>query len=212
MDNNFEINPNKEYVLCGDISASMRSTDPKCANNTRYRFMIEKFQSFISAAEDFDPHGPSVILFGERAHVFPETTLEKLSTESKFQNVEFEGYTNIHLAIDAAYKIHKEKKREFAADGQLHPGTICLIFTDGEPTNRLAVEKSIVAIANEIDREEEFNIVFLTVGTINRELRSYLDGLHDNLEKKLTKDYDIFHVLDLEETSFLGSVKATKHI
>ena len=172
---NFEINPNKEYVLCGDISASMTTIDPACANERRYAYMLEKFKMFIKAAEDFDPHGPSIILFGEGYYVFPETTLEKLETQPKFKNIDFEGFTNIHLAIDAAYNIHREKKSEFAKEGKLHPGTMCLIFTDGEPTNRLAVEKSIISIANAIDREDEFNIIFLTVGTVRPELQAYLD-------------------------------------
>lgn len=208
---NFEVNPNKEYILCGDISASMQTVDQKCADNSRYKYMLEKFKSFIKASEDFDPHGASIILFGEKTHNYPDTTLEKLEKDRILDKIDFEGFTNIHLAIDDAYKIHKEKKSEFANEGKVHPGTICMIFTDGDPTNRLAVERTIIQIANEIDREEEFQIVFLTVGTISHELKSYLDGLHDTLEKKLTKDYDIFHVLELDKTSFLSVAAANQH-
>ncbi len=208
---NFEVNPNKEYILCGDISTSMQTVDPKCADNSRYKYMLEKFKSFIKTSEEFDPHGATLILFGEKTHNYPDTTLEKLEKDRILDNVDFEGFTNIHLAIDDAYTMHKEKKSEFANEGKVHPGTICMIFTDGEPTNRLAVEKKIIQIANEIDREEEFQIVFLTVGTINHELKTYLDGLHDTLEKKLTKDYDIFHVLELDKTSFLSVAAANQH-
>lgn len=208
---NIEINPNKEYILAGDISASMSSVEAKCAGLSRYKYMIEKFQSFIKAAEDFDPHGPTVILFGERVHTYPDTTLEKLMDSKDILDPRFEGYTNLDLAISEAYRLHKEKKREMAAAGKLHPGTVMLVFTDGEPTNRLAVEKILVRIANEIDREEEFQVVFLTVGDITAELKAYLEGLHDDLESKLTKDYDIFHVAELDKTSFLGAVGQNRH-
>jgi hypothetical protein len=200
---NLEIDPNKEYVLAGDISASMTTIDPACGDNPRYTYMLEKFESFIKAAEDFDQHGAATImLFGERVHTYRDA---KLSTVTdKLQQVNFEGFTNTDLCIKAAYELHKSEKREMAREKKVHPGTVLLIFTDGAATNRAAVQREIIRIANEIDREDEFTIQFLTVGTIDGNLKAFLQGLHDDLEDHLTQDFDIVHVDKLEDVNFLA--------
>lgn len=213
--NNIEVNPNRHYILAGDISGSMFNTDKKCGGQTRYKYMLENFQNFIKTSEDFDKKGaPLVLLFGQNVHTLKKNSVEELFESLK--NVSSEGFTNLDLVIDEAYKIHKEEKRELAKEKLLHPGTVLLVFTDGEPTNRNAVERSILNVANNIDREDEFNITFLTVGSIEKELQNYLDGLHDDLEDKLTQDFDIFHSQPLEETSFFnavaGSLKHDKEI
>src|SRR3569623_1844236 len=199
-----EVNPNKEYILAGDISNSMTMADPLCGNSSRYKYMLEKFKQFIKTAEEYDPHGPTILLFGENVHVYPDSTLEKVN--SALDSVAFEGFTNLDLAIKSAYAIHLEKKREMEEAGETHPGTVMLVFTDGEPTARLPVLNILVKIANEIKSEDEFNVVLLTVGTIDRGLQQYLDNLHDDLEAKNPRDFDIFHVMRLEQTSFLNSV------
>ncbi len=206
---NIEINPNREYILIGDISGSMNQSDKKCFGATRYNFMIEKFQQFIKQAEEYDPTGPDVILFGEKVHIFPDTTLETIKNE--FGKPVFEGFTFLDKAINAAYKLHRDKKSAFAKERKFHPGTICMIFTDGAPTNQMAVEEAIVNIANSIDREDEFNIYILTVGTIDGALQNWLDHLHDGLEPRLKQDFDIIHVNELELVDFFTAVKGKDH-
>jgi Mg-chelatase subunit ChlD len=207
MENVVEVKMGKEYILMGDISGSMSQKDPKCGGHTRYAYMLEKFQNFIKQAEDFDECGPTVILFGEDVHTYEETTLEKLMKESDIQSPTFEAFTNLDKAIEQAYKIHKDKKNELHDEGKIHPGTVCMIFTDGQPSNKPAVERVIVKIANSLDREDEFNIYILTVGTIDAPLQDYLDNLHDGLEDQLTQDFDIIHINELEKTKFTSAVK-----
>lgn len=207
---NVEINPNLEYILAGDISVSMTTNDVNCGNDTRYNYMLEKFKSFIKTAEDFDEHGgATVLLFGENVKTFEDVKLDDINT--KLNSVVFEGFTNLHLAIDTAFDLHLAKKRERAEKGQLHPGTVLIVFTDGEPTNRMAVERSVIRIANTIDRADEFSIILLTVGSRSKEMQQYLDGLHEKLESSLNRDFDILHIAKLEETSFLGTLKLKDH-
>ncbi len=208
---NLEIQTNKEYILCGDISGSMESIDPLCGNQSRYNYMLEKFQSFIKIAQDFDEHGaPTVILFGEHVHVFDHMKLSDI--RSRLDNPEFEGFTYLHLAIEKAYELHREDKSELAKEKQVHPGTHLMVFTDGDPSNKPAVERILVKIVNEIDVEEEFQITFLTVGTITRQLQSWLDNLHDDLEGDVNpRDFDIIHVSRLEDITFMGAVAANRH-
>src|ERR1700685_2340792 len=140
--NQIEINPNMQYVLAGDISASMQAADPKCAGLNRYQYMLEKFESFIKEAEDFDPDGPTVMLFGERVHIYPNTKLADVM--DKLAKPTYEGYTNTHLVVEEAYKIHKHERAVLAKEGKAHPGTVLFIFTDGQPTNQAALERVIV--------------------------------------------------------------------
>lgn len=209
---NLEVNANKEHHLAGDISGSMQTKDNLCGGQTRYKYMLEKFKSFINEAKDFDSHGsPTIILFGENVYVHEHMTLEKI--HSDLDNPKFEGFTNLHLAIEASYKLHRADKVELASEGKIHPGTQLMVFTDGEPTNRAAVERVLFKIVSEIDREEEFQIDFLIVGTVDRDVQAWLDDLHDKLEDKKSNphDFDIIHVNKLESISFLGVVGSNRH-
>jgi len=199
---NIEIDPNKQYLLAGDISASMDFKDPKCSGLTRYEYMLEKFKAFIKISEDYDPDGPTIILFGEHVKVFRNTNLA--AVESKLAKIEFEGFTNTDKVIDEAFKLHKEEKTELKKQGKTHPGSVLMLFTDGAPTNRAAVGRSIIEIANAIDNRDEFSIIFLTVGSIASDLQDWLTMIDDNLKGA---KYDIVDVKALEDITFLGAVK-----
>ena len=195
-----ELNPNKQYILCGDISGSMQATDAKCGGQSRYGYMVEKFKSFIKEAEDFDPDGPTIMLFGESVYQYPNTTLDKV--EAQLTNPKFEGFTNTHLVVQAAWDMHKSEKAELAKDSKTHSGTVCFVFTDGDPTNRLALERTITDIANTVDSDDEFSIGFILVGTIEPSLQEYLTKLDDNLKAK----FDIVGTSEIEGLSFLKAV------
>lgn len=200
MTKQVEINPNMQYIFGVDISASMNNTDGACGGQTRYSYALEKLQSFIQISQDYDPDGPTVALFGESVTVYPNTTLEAVS--SKLSAPTFEGFTNTAEVISAAYDIHKKEKAALN-DGLKHPGTVLMIFTDGEPTNRQAVERVITQITHEVEAAEEFNITFLTVGTIDSNLQAWLTALDDDLK---AAKHDIVDVKRLEEVSFLKAV------
>lgn len=202
MSNKIELNPNMQYILCADISASMTFMDPKCGGQSRYNYMIEKFRSFITESEDFDPDGPTIILFGENVKVFQNVTLNKI--ESQIKSVTFEGFTNTDLAIKAAWEQHKSEKSELSKERKSHPGTVVFVFTDGQPTNQNALERIIVEISNSVDREDEFNIGFVLVGTIDVALQSYLEKLDDGLSSKAK--YDIVGTSNIEGLTFLKAV------
>ena len=96
-------------------------------------------------------------------------------------------------------------------EGKEHPGTVCFVFTDGKPTNQRGVEQVIVDIANHIRSEDEFNITFLTVGSVPPQVDKWLAGLHDDIEDRLKQDFDIFHCEKLEDVDFLGAVNTVNH-
>lgn len=194
----FEIDPNKQYILAGDISASMEAVDAACGDQPRYDYMLEKFKQFIKVSEDFDPDGPTVLLFGEDVHTYENTTLAAIETNLNRANVKFEGWTNTDKALAQAYELHKAQKA-----GNATVSTVLLVFTDGAPTNRKAVEQTIRSISDSLDRDDEFSISFLTVGTIDQGLQEYLVKLDDELTGV---KFDIVDVKKLEEVDFLKAV------
>lgn len=200
--NKIELNPNMQYILAADISASMDIKDSRCGGQSRYDYMIEKFKSFVKESEDFDPDGPTIILFGENVKTFPNVTFDKI--EGNLKGIRFEGFTNTHLAVEAAWEQHRQEKAELAKESKVHPGTVLFVFTDGQPTNQSALERTIVNIANSVDREDEFNIGFVLVGTIDAALQDYLTKLDDGLSTKAK--YDIVGTSEIEGLTFLKAV------
>lgn len=199
---NIEVSLNREYILAGDISASMETVDPKCAGVSRYQYMLEKFRSFIRIACDFDPHGgPTIMLFGQNVTKYEHANLEMIDT--KLESIKFEGLTMTDLLLAEAFAEHREEKSEEAEEGRLHPGTTLMIFTDGDPTNKESVKREIIRIANSIDRESEFTIIFLTVGTITQSLQAYLSNLESGLKDKAK--YQIVSVQELDKVNFIGA-------
>jgi hypothetical protein len=200
MTNQIELNPNMQYILAGDISASMTAIDPKTEGLSRYAYMLEKFKSFIKEAEDFDPDGPTVMLFGESVQVFENTTLEQV--DNKLSNIQFEGFTFTDKVLQSAWNLHYIEKVALQKEGKAHPGTTVFVFTDGDPTNRAALVRVITNIVSCVDREDEFNIGFILVGSVTSELHAYLNRLDDELGLK----YDIVGVTELEGLTFMKAV------
>jgi hypothetical protein len=196
-----ELNPNKQYILCGDISMSMDTKDIACGGSSRYDYMLEKFKSFIKESEDYDPDGPTVLLFGEQVHTYRNTSLDKIG--DKLGKVQLEGFTNTHLVIAEAWKLHEQEKQMLAKDGKQHDGTVVFVFTDGEPTNKAALERTILQIANTVSRDDEFSIGFVLVGTITSGLRQYLDHIDNGLT---AAKHDIVGTTSIDNLTFLKAV------
>jgi uncharacterized protein YegL len=209
---NLEINPNKEYILAADISASMTTVDNLCGGNTRYEYMLEKFKQFVKIASDFDEHGkPTIMMFGQYVHVYEHCDLDKVDKLTNWK--EFEGFTNLHAVIEESYDLYREDKRQLRKENKFHNGIVLMVFTDGEPTNKPAVKRILEKIVNEIDSEEDFQIVFLTVGAVSASTSKYLESLHDDLDDKSINpnDFDIIHIEKLEDVDFMQAITAKDH-
>lgn len=195
---NLEVSLDREYILAGDISSSMGTIDARCANLGRYQYMLEKFKSFIQRTSDFDEHGGcTIMLFGQHVHKYEHANLSLV--DDKLNRIEFEGLTMTDLLLDEAFDEHNEERVKMLGEKKVHPGTTLMIFTDGDPTDRGAVERSIIKIENKIEIDTEFKIIFLTVGTVSPTLRSFLGRLVTNSKKKIVS------VFELEEVNFISA-------
>lgn len=207
-----EVNANKEYILIGDISVSMTTKEAACNDKTRYEYMLEKFKQITNEAASYDEHNScTVILFGEKCHVYEDINASNL--DEKLNNASFEGFTYLHLALNKAFEIHKQQRREYKKEDKEHPGTVFIVFTDGDPSNRNAVKESLSNIIASIDSEDEVQVILVTVGTQSRELAQWLKGLHDALEDDSINpnDYDILHVKNIEDANFIDLLRLKDH-
>jgi hypothetical protein len=187
---NIEISLNREYILAGDISASMRTVDPKCMDLTRYTYMLEKFKSFIQTTSDFDKHGGcTIMLFGKDVHKYEHANLSTI--EEKLNDIGFEPLTMTDKLLEEAFDEHLEEKVKMLKQNEIHPGTTLMIFTDGEPTDMANVKRIIEMIENKIDLDTEFKIIFLTVGTISLVVQNFLKTLVTISKKKIVSIFEL---------------------
>lgn len=199
---NIEIQPNREYMLAGDISASMNQVDPACDDLTRYQFMLEKFKSFMQTTADFDKHGGcTVFLFGQYITKYEHADLTTVNR--KLQNVNFEGLTMTDALIKEAFEEHQEEQEKAIKEDERHPGSVLMIFTDGEPTNMPEVERVIVKISDSLANEDEFQIIFLTVGTVGLDVKIFLQKL-ENIKSR--RGFKIVTVHELQNVDFISSL------
>lgn len=188
---NLELNKGDNFIFGVDVSASMATTD--CPNGaSRIEYLKEKTIQFAIEASKWDADGIDVLAFGHQITPHLGVTGEK-AAEIIGKLQANEGLTDTAALIKAAYKLHKDAKKE---------QTVLFIATDGEPSDQEAVKKAIIDITNDVQDEREFNISFLTVGQISPSLRVFLTGLDDDLKGA---KYDIVDVKTLEEVDFMSA-------
>lgn len=193
--NNLELNAGDQFIIALDVSGSMGTSD--CPGNTRrIDYLLETLRTFHVEATKWDPDGVSFYAFGAAIHAFQDLKPEDFEAQlSKFSKA-LEPMTNTAAVISAAYNEHKSKGSE---------QTFLMVFTDGEPSDRAAVAKTIVDITNDIKGEREFVIAFITVGQIAQSLQDWLTALDDDLTSQGAK-YDIVDVKKIEEIDFMAAV------
>jgi len=192
-----ELNQGDNFIFGVDVSASMQASD--CPGGAqRIQYLKEKVITFAKEAGKYDEDGIDVLTFGQTVTSYKGVTAEK-AEEIVGKLKANEGATQTHALIQEAFKLHK-------AGG--YKQTVLFIATDGQPSDPKAVQKAIVDITKEIKDEHEFAISFLTVGQIDPSLKSFLDGLDDDLKGAA---HDIVDVKTLEEVDFISAFSAALH-
>lgn len=182
-----ELKKGDSFIVALDISASMRNTD--CPGDmSRYQYALEQCKQFAHEASKYDSKGVTILTFGATVHNAGHVTEDKIDGLLKTNN--FEGATNTNQVIQAAYDQHvKEGAKQ----------TCLMIFTDGEPSNPDAVLKTIADITNKMKSNEEFTMIFITVGQRSPDLQEFLNVLDDDVPGA---KYDIVSVNKLEDVDF----------
>lgn len=193
--NLLELNQGDQFIIGLDISQSMATRD--CGPNldvSRIAYTLETCEMLVAEASKYDPDGISFYPFGASVHAFRD--LQPADIHTKLSNIQLEPATQTHLAIREAFKEHQDKKNE---------QTFLFIFTDGDPSDRNAVEKAIIDITNKVKDPMEFRIGFLLVGKTPSSLADWLADVDDNLTSRGAK-YDIVKNMVMEKTSFIEMI------
>lgn len=188
-----ELKKGDQIIICVDKSGSMGERDSACGGALRYDWMQETLAAYVKGASAFDPDGVSVIFFSHNIEAYqdvatPEQAIQLIRTHRPG------GNTNTHLALEAAWKEHFSKG---------NASTFVLVFTDGEASDRGALQREIESITQRVKHAEEFRIVFLPVGTISPDLANFLDFLDEGLTNA---KFDIVAVVNPSEADFEGAI------
>lgn len=185
-----ELRKGDDFVIALDISASMRNTD--CPGGlTRYKYALEQCHQFAHEAAKYDTDGVSAYTFGANVNAHENVTADKL--DALLSSTSFEGATNTHLLVQAVYNEHVKNGNE---------QTCLMIFTDGEPSDPAALLKTIADITQKLKSNEEFTMIFITVGQRSPDLQDFLTKMDDSLPGA---KYDIVSVKALEEVDFTSA-------
>jgi hypothetical protein len=203
IENNFRLNFGDQMIVGFDRSKSMEIKD--CPGGlTRFVYVQNTMRDFIRQANEFDPDGVSFYFFNNDVSAHPDVATPE-EIDRIIAGLQPDGGTATDKVIKAAYAEHKGKKSQLSAEDQKDYQTFFLLFTDGEPNDKGAVEREIINITKDVADPEEFRIAILTVGKIGDALGRWLKELDDNLTKKGAKS-DIVSIHTFDHVTFQQAI------
>lgn len=187
---------NYHIAILLDRSGSMVIED--CPNGkSRWDYARENVEAVAARANKLDSNGITIVVFGSQVKVYENTTPAKI--QDIYNEVEPIGNTATDAALQAVLTPEWFQGRRTDSTKPL----IVIIFTDGKPNDRDALEKVIVDAANNIDRDEDLGISFIQVG-YDKDTSKFLAYLDKELTGK-TK-FDIVSTKSMEELEEIGVI------
>lgn len=181
---------NRDYTIVIDKSGSMTTKDCP-GNKSRWFAMQESVMAIAGKCEEIDPDGITIYTFASSFRRYDNCTSTKVL--DIFKENEPNGGTNLALVLKDVSDNYFARKA--AGKAQLN-GEIVLVVTDGEPSDKQDVVKTIMDIASQLDHAQEFGISFIQIGS-DLSATKYLKILDDDLEKAGSK-YDIVDTITAE--------------
>jgi hypothetical protein len=187
-----------DFVIVGDGSGSTEIKDVSkgwFGKKSRWDAINESVSGFVNDLEEIDDDGLGLVIFSGRGiMVYDGVNAEKI--KEVFEENSPGGSTPLAEAMAQGFKLFKNPaKRKFM-----------LVFTDGVPNSRDAVEQLIIKQANSQATEDECTILFVQVGedaSATKFLAELDDGLinhtkFDIVDAKTAKEAAAFNTtLDL---------------
>jgi hypothetical protein len=181
----------RDYTLIIDKSGSMSIRD-QLGGKSRWDIMQESTIALASKCEELDPDGITVYLFSGRFKRYDNVTSSKVG--QIFKENEPSGRTDLAGVLQDATSNYFQRKA--AGQTKLNGETI-LVVTDGEPDDRKAVMKVIIEASRRMERDEEFAISFIQVGT-DAQATKFLKILDDELQGAGAK-FDIVDTVTMDD-------------
>lgn len=186
---------NRDYTVIIAKSASLLVKSNPDAK-TRWQVAQNSILALVKKCEEFDPDGITV-------YFAPETKYEKVTFE-RLEQVFAENQPAETLALAPILQQALNDYFTDKAAGQSQAnGQIIIVVIDGEPSDRMAVVKTIVKASQQIESDQELGIGFVQVGT-DPMTKGFFTSLDDDLHT-FGAHLDIvdYKVLDTLELNFL---------
>jgi hypothetical protein len=171
-----------DFVIGLDASGSMASPSTRYPGKTRWQEAQETIFGLASILGQYDTDGIDIVVFGGNVQVFEGVTANKVS--DIFAARSPRGSTPLAEALREIVKLNGDGKK-----------AVALVFTDGEPDDRAAVERVIVDAANAQERDEDFTILFVQIGD-DHGAAKFLAHLDDGLS---SAKFDIVDTISAAE-------------
>lgn len=193
---------NRDYVIAVDRSGSMGVTDTK-SKNSRWKEAHETTVALARKAEQFDPDGINVYVFWDKHKVY--NNVSSSAVENIFKEQDPNGGTTLAPVLEAVFADYLSRKK----NGQTKAnGELLTVITDGQPSDDVAVAKSIAAFTKKLDNgDDEYGILFLQVGQ-DGSATQFLQMLDDDLVKKYGAAHDIVDTKTVEQIGDMTLVEA----
>lgn len=186
-----------DFIIGLDASGSMASLSTRFSGKTRWQEGQELIIGMAGVLAGFDADGIDVITFGQKIELFENTTADKvaqvLATVSPY------GGTP---TAEALAKIVAKQK----TTGK---NTVAVIFTDGEPNDRAAVEKVIVDATQGLEKDEALTFLFVQIGS-DANATAFLQHLDDDLQGRGAK-FDIVDTLSAVDAEAMSPIDLINH-
>jgi|SRR6478735_1425565 len=180
----------RDFVLVIDKSGSMGTQDQR-GGLSRWEAAAEATTALARKAATYDEDGLTLLTFSSKHRRFDNVT-DASQVARIFEEEEPNGSTNLDGVLGAVFSDYLTRKGK----GQTKPnGEIAIIVTDGAPDDRTAVKNAITAFTQRLDRDEEYGMLFLQIGT-DPAARTFLKQLDDDLKGA---KFDIVDTLTMDE-------------
>lgn len=182
-----------DIMVAVDVSASMNRKSTRRPEITRFKETEELAFAIALKVAEFDDDGIDVITFGQGAQLTSGVTPDKVA------DVFARGAT--HAATDT----HEMIRAAAARQKTTGKNTIVVCFTDGDPTDKNATIKSIIAASNGIAADENLTFGFIQVGD-DPAATAFLAALDDDLQGMGAK-FDIVDAITAEQASRMDALE-----
>lgn len=187
---------NRDYYVVIDKSGSMLGNDTT-TGQTRFKAAEESTVAIASFLEPYDPDGITVIPFATTFKVYDNTTAAKVA--DVFRENSPMGGTMLAGPLNAVFDHYLAAKKAGTAKAN---GGLCLVITDGSPSDGEEAARAISAFTKKLDTDEEFGISFIQVGR-DPDATRYLKRLDDDLVTAGAK-FDIVDTKTMAEVEAIG--------
>ena len=189
---------NLDVAVAIDTSGTMRTTDAiKGSPLTRLEATKENAIALAAELETTDPDGITVARFASKVRIYDGVTSAKV--KQIFEEFRPMGNTNTKEAVEQLINLFLGKR---AAAGAAAKTACIIVFTDGEPDDKVGLAQVIVDATKKINDRSELGILFIQVGE-DPDAAAYLAKLNNDLGQAGAK-HDIVAVCklgDLEDVS-----------